>query len=126
MRFGFAGFYLFADINFVLGTIFGVVITLNNRLEHQSILKSGVIVGLAGGLLSSFFISLYEMIISAIFFSPNVAIFFFFLGLSLITGIVVGLIGGALIGTYYTYRDLKNVSEEETIDDDFFDDLIKK
>ena len=121
-----AGIYLFADIHFALGTIFGVIITLNNKPEHQKMLKSGVITSVGGGVLSSAFISLYQMILLAILYGPNIAIFFIYFGVSIISGIVIGLIGGALIATYYTYRELKGEIEEETIEDDFYDDLIKK
>ncbi len=126
MGFIFTGFYLFADIQFVLGTIFGVIITLNNRQQDQALVISGVITGIIGGIISSVFISLYQMILYAIFYGPSISIFLLYLGLSLISGIVIGLIGGAIIATYYTYREMKGESEEETLDDDFFDDLIKK
>ena len=121
----YAGFYLFADIEFALGTIFGVIITLNNRQEHQGILKSGVIVGIMGGILSSAFLSIYEMMLLSITSGPHITIFLFYFGISVISGIVVGLLGGALIGSYYMYKELKGESEEETVDDDFYDDLIK-
>ena len=126
MGFIFAGFYLFADIEFALGTIFGVIITLNNRQEDQSILKTGVIVGITGGIVSSAFIGLYEMILLAILGGPNIGIFLLYFGVSIVTGIVVGLLGGALISTYYMYKEVKGESEEETADDDFYDDLIEK
>jgi Na+/proline symporter len=122
----FTGFYLFADIQFALGTIFGVIITLNNRQQHQGMLISGVITGVIGGIISSVLIGLYQMILIAFFYGPSITIFLLYLGLSLISGIVIGLIGGAIIATYYTYREIKRESEEETLDDDFFDDLIKK
>ena len=122
---GFNGFYLFADIEFALGTIFGVIIALNNKQEDQSILGSGVIVGIAGGILSSVFLGLYEMILFGFLFALNISVFILFFGVSVISGIVIGLIGGALIGSYYMYKELKGESEEETVDDDFYDDLIK-
>ena len=125
MGFSFSGFYLFADIEFALGTIFGVIFALNKRQEDQPILKSGVYTGLIGGILSSILISLYEMIYLAIISGPNIWNFILFLLLSIVSGIVIGLIGGALISTYYTYKDMKVKTEEETLDDDFFDDLIK-
>ncbi|MHA2280796.1 MAG: hypothetical protein ACXAC5_08080 [Promethearchaeota archaeon] len=125
--FDFSGLYLFADIHFVLGTIVGVIITLNNREEHHSILKSGAFTGVIGGILSAFIISFYEMILIAILIVPDITIFMIFLGLSLISGIVIGLIGGSLIATYYTYKEMKGETrEEETLDDDFYDDLIEK
>ena len=125
--FVFSGFYLFADIYFALGTIFGVIITLNNKPEHQKMLNSGAITGAVGGILSSAFISLYQMILLAILYGPNITIFFIYFGVSIISGIVIGLIGGSLIATYYTYKEMKGeTTEEETLEDDFFDDLIKK
>ena len=125
MGFSFSGFYLFADFEFALGTIFGVIFALNKRQEDQPILKSGVYTGLIGGILSSILIGLYEMIYLAIISGPNIWNFILFLLLSIVSGIVIGLIGGALISTYYTYKDMKVETEEETLDDDFFDDLIK-
>ena len=122
---GFNGFYLYADIEFALGTIFGVIIALNNKQEDQSILGSGVIVGIAGGILSSVFLGLYEVILFGFLFAPNISVFILFFGVSVISGIVIGLIGGALIGSYYMYKELKVESEEETVDDDFYDDLLK-
>jgi len=123
--FDFSGLYLFADIEFALGTIFGVVFTLTKREEDHPILKSGVYTGVIGGVLSSVLISLYEMIYYAIILGPNIWNFILFLGVSIVSGIVIGLIGGALISTYFTYKEMKGETEEETLDNDFFDDLTK-
>ena len=51
-KFQFAGFYLYADVEFGLGTVFGVIIALKNRQEDQSILATGAIVGIVVGILS--------------------------------------------------------------------------
>ena len=118
--------YLFADIYFALGTIFGVVITLKNRQEDQSLFKIGVISGLGGGILSSIFIGFYEMILWAIFYILDIFVFLFFFGTSIITGIVIGLLGGALIATYYMYKELKGEAKEDETVDDFLDGLKKK
>lgn len=122
----FDGLYLFADIQFALGTIFGVIITLKNRQQEHSIIKSGAIVGITGGILSSVFIGLYQMILLAIFYFPDISIFFIYFGVSVISGIAIGLIGGALIGSYYMYKEMKGEREDEHLEDDFFDDLIEK
>ncbi|MHA2036796.1 MAG: hypothetical protein ACW98X_10205 [Promethearchaeota archaeon] len=123
----FAGFFLFSDVEFVLGTVFGVIYATHNRQEHQSYLKIGALTGAIGGIISSVLIGLYEFIFIAIIFGPDMGIFFFFLGISLISGIVIGLIGGALIATYYNYKELKGeTKEDDSLKDDFFDDLIKK
>ncbi|MFW9824487.1 MAG: hypothetical protein ACFFE4_16205, partial [Candidatus Thorarchaeota archaeon] len=105
--FVFAGFYLFADVHFVLGTVIGVIFTLNNREKNQGILKSGAFAGVLGGILSAFLISFYQLILIAILIVPDITVFFLYLGLSLISGIAIGLIVGALISTYYTYREMK-------------------
>jgi hypothetical protein len=65
------------------------------------------------------------MILFGFLYAPNISVFILFFGVSVISGIVIGLIGGALIGSYYMYKELKGESEEETVDDDFYDDLIK-
>lgn len=125
-RFEFVGFYLYADIEFVLGTLFGGIIALNKRQEDQSILTTGAIVGVVGGILSAVLIGLYQMIIFAIVYAPDIYIFIFYFGTHVISGIVIGLIVGALTGTYYMYQEVKGESEEEEDEDDFFDDLIEK
>lgn len=123
----FAGFYLYADIEFVIGTILGVGIGLNNYQQDKSILKSGVILGIIGSILSSIFIGFYHLILIAIIFSVlDFSFFLLYFGVSVISGIVIGLLGGALIATYYTYKQEKRRSEQDDSEDDFFDDLIKK
>ncbi|MFW9895133.1 MAG: hypothetical protein ACFFD7_04945 [Candidatus Thorarchaeota archaeon] len=110
-----------------MGTVIGVIFTLNNREKNQKILKSGAITGVLGGVLSAFFISFYQLILIAILIVPDITVFFLYLGLSLISGIAIGLIVGALISTYYTYREMKGETKvkESSIDDDFnFDELI--
>ncbi|MHA2181635.1 MAG: hypothetical protein ACXAAH_09455 [Promethearchaeota archaeon] len=107
-----------------MGTIAGVIFTLSKREEDQAILKTGVITGAIGGVSSSIFISFYQMFLVAVVYVPNITVFFLYLGLSLVSGIVIGLIGGALISTYFTYKEMKGESkEEDLIRDDFYDDL---
>lgn len=122
----FVGFYLLADIEFALGTIFGVITTLNKRQEDQRILLTGAIVGVIGGVLASALIGFYQMIIIAIVYAPDMYVFIFYFGTHLISGIVIGLIGGALSGTYYMYKEVKGESKEEETEDDFFADLMEK
>lgn len=121
--FRFIGFYISGDIQFILGTIFGVTFALKNRQEHQELLKYGVIVGIIGGIVSAFFIAFLKLFLLYVF---NIIIFFvLFLDL-FITAVVVGLIGGALIGTFFMYKELKGENEENGIDNDFYDSLATK
>ncbi len=125
-NFQFVGFYLYADVEFGLGTVVGVIIALNNRQEDQSIMATGAIVGIVGGILSSALIGLYQMIIVAIAFAPEIYVFIFYFGTHVVSGIVIGLVGGALTGTYYMYKEIKGESKKEDEEDDFFKDLIEK
>lgn len=119
--FFYGGTILYADIEFVLGTIFGVIFTLNNRQEDQSIMATGAIVGIVGGIISSALIGLYQMILA-----PHIFVFVYYFGTHIISGIAIGLIGGAFIATYYMYKEIKGESKEEDEEDDFFKDLIEK
>ena len=117
----YGGYLLYADIEFGLGTIFGVIYTLSNRQEDQSIMATGAIVGIAGGIISSALIGLFQMILA-----PNIIVFVYFFGTHIISGIAIGLVGGALTATYYMYKEIKSESKEEDEEDDFFKDLIEK
>ncbi|MHA1985595.1 MAG: hypothetical protein ACW98D_03050 [Promethearchaeota archaeon] len=122
----FVGFYLYNETEFVLGTIIGGIIALNNRQENQSILSTGAIVGAAGGVLSSVLIGFYQMIILAIPFGLDIFIFVFYFLTRVISGIVIGLIVGALTGTFYMYKELKGESNEDETVDDLLDGLKGK
>lgn len=55
--------------------------------------------------------------------------FFYILGIFLLSGVAIGLLTGALIGTYYMYKEMKEdtkVEKDDHLDDDFFNDLIEK
>ncbi|MBY8990613.1 MAG: hypothetical protein KGD58_07665 [Candidatus Lokiarchaeota archaeon] len=123
------GTVLFADLQFLLGSIIGVVYCLGNLQRDQPFLKYGIIVGILGGLFSSVFISLYQTVLLAITGGEtNIFIFFLYLGFTLLSGIVIGLLTGAILGTIYIYKDMKkyDIKEDEHLDDDFFKDLIDK
>lgn len=122
----YTGTFLYADLEFLVGTIFGVVFTLRTREPEQSILKYGAIVGLTGGFLSSLFITVYEVVLIGVFGGINFILFLMFFGFVALSGIVIGLIVGAIIGSYYMYKEMKGESEDEHLEDDFFDDLIEK
>ena len=122
------GTVLFADLQFLSGSVIGVIYTLRNCQPDQPFMKYGIIVGIIGGVLSSVFISLYQTIILSITGEGNIIIFFLYLGFTLLSGVVIGLLTGAIIGTIYVYRDMKGDDDvkDEHFDDDFFKDLIDK
>lgn len=114
------GFFLFADLEFVLGTLFGVIFFLKNRRPDQSILKYGIVVGIVGGIISSIFISLYMWILFFYF-----SFFIAYLVNTLITGIVIGLLIGVILNFYFMYKEAKGEDKEEYYGDEFFKDLIE-
>jgi len=123
----FIGFYLVADLEFLVGSIFGVVNFFKNREPNQDFFKYGIIVGIFGGILSCVFISIYQTMLVLITVSGPVTVFFFYFILTIISGAVIGLLTGALIAVYYMYKDMKGDKvEKEHFDDDFFKDLIDK
>ncbi|MEE9379680.1 MAG: hypothetical protein V3V33_16770 [Candidatus Lokiarchaeia archaeon] len=111
------GYFLFADLEYLLGTVFGVIFFLKNRREDQSILKFGIIVGIVGAIISSIFISLYQWILLFYFYY-----FLVYLAYSLISGVFIGLLFGAILSAYFMYKEVKG---EKYIDDDFYKDLIE-
>ncbi|TKJ20730.1 MAG: hypothetical protein CEE43_11745 [Promethearchaeota archaeon Loki_b32] len=117
----FLRFFLFADPEYILGTLFGVIFFLKNRRPDQSILKYGVVVGIVGGIISSFFISLYQWILLFYF-----SVFIAYLVTTLITGVFIGLLIGAILSAYFMYKEVKGEGKEEYYDDEFFKDLIEE
>lgn len=121
------GFFLFADLEFAVGSVFGIIYFFRIREPHQDLLKYGVIVGVFGGILSCIFISIYQTIVVMITVTGPITVFFLYLGFTFLSGAVVGLLIGALVSVIYVYKDMKGEKEEEEhFDDEFFKDLIDK
>jgi hypothetical protein len=116
----YTGYFLFADLEFLLGTIFGEIFFLKNRREEQSYLKFGIIVGVVGGIIASIFISLYQWILLFYF-----AYFVAYLVNTLISGIFIGLLIGAILSAYFMYKEVKGERKDEYYGDEFFKDLIE-
>lgn len=113
------GFFLFADLQFSLGTVFGVYYFIKTRQPDQSILKYGVIIGIVGGMISAFFISLYQILLL------DSSYFLGYLLGGLISGVFVGFLIGVIICVYFMYKEVKEERPEKHYDDDFFKDLIE-
>ena len=123
----YSGIALFADLEFLAGSVVGVIYFLKTREPHQEMLKYGVYVGILGGILSCIFISIYQTILVMITIAGPVTVFFLYLGFTFLSGAVIGLLVGAIIAVYFVYKDMKGDKvEEEHFDDDFFKDLIDK
>jgi len=125
-RFFYAGYLLFADLQLLAGSIIGVRFTLKNQKEEQATLKTGVITGLGGGVLATLLMSIFEWIIFSLVeeFNPFALLIFF--GYYVISGVVIGLLMGAIVSTYFMYIEVKRPEEvDKHIDEDFFKDLIE-
>ncbi len=118
-----SGYLLGADLQFFLGLLFGVIYALRKKTDDQTYLKCGLIVGIIGGVLSAFIISLGFTLV----FLWIIIDFFAFFGYLLITAIVIGLLIGGIISSYFMYTELKGDRDEgeDRIDDDFYKDLIE-
>ncbi|MFW9988016.1 MAG: hypothetical protein ACFFC3_05115 [Candidatus Odinarchaeota archaeon] len=118
----FEGVYLNFDLQFFIGSVIGVIYALRNRTSDQKILSCGIIVGIFGGIISAFLISLLYTLI----YYPNFGFFLFFFIIIVLTGIPVGILGGGIISVYFMYLEMKSErSDEDRYDDDFYKDLIK-
>ena len=119
----YAGSILGSDLQFLLGLLFGVIYSLRTKPYNQTYLKCGLIVGIIGGVLSAFVISLGSTLV----FLWTIIGFFTYFGYLLITAVVIGLLFGGIISTYFMYNELKGDKddEEDHIDEDFYKDLIE-
>ena len=121
----YAGYLLFADLQLLIGAIIGVRFTLKNQKTEQATLKTGVITGIGGGALAILFISVYEWIGFSLVEGFNIIVFFVFFGFYIISGEVVGLLMGAMVSSFYMYKEVERPEEDKHIDEEFFKDLIE-
>lgn len=118
---GWYGLYMLKDLEYLVGAIVGILFALKNRNPDQRPIKFGIITGLVGGVLASIAPAFYIVI----FFHLGIFWIIIYMGLLSITGIALGLIIGAILGWYYNNKDIRE-KEDDTISDDFFQDLIEK
>lgn len=120
----FAGFFLFSDIQFIIGVLIGEIYALKNLTSDQTYLKCGIIVGVFGGVLAAFAVSIWD----TVYYFLNFIGFLVVFGNFIITGAIIGLIIGGIMGSFFMYREMKEDTYEEekrTIDEDFYKDLIE-
>ncbi|MFX1312395.1 MAG: hypothetical protein ACFFHD_07260 [Promethearchaeota archaeon] len=123
----FTGFFLYADIHFFIGSLVGTYLSIKNRNSDESITTYGLLVGILGAFISAFFISLYVTIIYVVLRGIGLIVFFYNLLYSSISGLAIGSIVGALMATYFNYKDVgKEKKKKDDFDNDFFKDLIEE
>jgi hypothetical protein len=105
-------FYLFlpyrvvfsGDIQMIIGLIIGVYFALKNKrnyLKLNSEIKTGLLVGILGGLLSAISIGLYQWIVIISIYGFLIISLLYSLTVLIIEGLVLGLAVGYLIGFYF-------------------------
>ncbi|MCJ7647217.1 MAG: hypothetical protein MUP85_01260 [Candidatus Lokiarchaeota archaeon] len=105
------GIIFMADIFLVVGNCIGLYFTFRYRKESQSHIKTGIIVGLAGSVLSLLLISCFDWIFFIIpAYGFNVILLLqytlYLFGYSGIMYILVGIILGYIFGNYYRNREV--------------------
>ena len=105
------GIFFIADIFLVVGSFIGLYFTFRYKKESQSHIKIGIIVGLAGSVLSLLLISCFDWIF---YFIPThgfdfilllqyTLFLFWYYG---IMYVLVGIILGYIFGSYYRNREV--------------------
>ena len=115
------GVFLFVDLQFLIGTVFGVIYFIKKRRPDQSILLYCVVVGIVGGIFAALFISIYQWILLV-----DIYMFVIYFIPCLITGVFIGFLIGVIISVYYMYKEVKGERPEKHYDDDFFKELIEE
>ena len=96
------GFIFLADIYLVIGCCIGLYFTFKNKIESQSYIKTGIIVGLIGSVLSLLLIGILYSLVFGIDFIQLILFLFINNG---IMYVVVGIILGYIFGSSYRNKE---------------------
>ena len=103
------GFFFMADIYLVIGGGIGLYFTLKNRKESQSHIKTGIIVGLIGSVLSLFLIVFFDWILYSLDHGFDLILFLnYIFYVFVVNGLMYALVGvilGYIFG--YFYRNIE-------------------
>ena len=113
----FYGFVFLADLFLVIAGVIGLYFTFKYRKESQPHIKTGVIVGVTGSVLSLLLISFFVWILVSLDLGFDFILFLryilSFFGVYGILYVLVGIILGYLMGNYYRKRE--NVGKESPL-----------
>jgi hypothetical protein len=98
-------FFFLADIHLIIGNCFGLYFTFKNRIETQSHIKTGLIVGLVGSLLSLLLIAIFVWIFYLFDFMLFLQYLYYLFVSFGILFILVGIVLGYLFGNRYKKRE---------------------
>lgn len=111
------------DIDMIFGAIIGLMFSLKNRKVDQEFMKTSLLVGIIGAILSAISFTLFRLIIELIIIGSIYISFIVFYLINLMLALAIGLIFGVIFGYYYSR---KSGETKSSIEDDFFEDLIEK
>ena len=104
------GFFFMADIYLVIGGGFGLYFTFKYRKESQSHIKTGLIVGLIGSVLSLLLIGFFDWMIYSLEYGFDLILFLnYMLYVFVVNGlmyVLVGVILGYLFGYFYRNKEV--------------------
>ena len=104
------GIFFMADIFLVIGVGIGLYITFKNINESQSPIKTGLIVGLTGSLLSLLLIGLFTWIFYSLNYGLDFLLLLEYLAiLFLVDGIMYAIVGIVLGYFYGSYNKRKEI-----------------
>ena len=121
-------FFYPGDIDLFFGGIVALIFALKNRKEYQSALKTALIVGLFGAILSAVSISIFEWFFFIVVVGFSFTYFLSLLVTFLIIAIPIGLVLGFLIGYIYNRKNRKSSKSKSNskYTDEYLEDLLKK
>jgi len=116
------------DIDLIFGGVVGLLFTLKNRKEHQNALKTSLLVGLIGAILSAVSISIFEWVLFIVYIGFSFTAFWSILIAILLIAFVVGLILSLLIGYIYYRKDLRlsKSKSNSKYTDEYLEDFLNK
>lgn len=118
-----AGIFYLGDLQMTIGCIIGTIFALKNIRSNQSFLIYGVIVGLGGTILTAISCSIFDWITLSAIEGFNLSYFLIILGFFFIEAIIIGLLIGGIIGSYY-YFTHKTSIETSIKEEEFYKSLI--
>lgn len=116
------------DIDLIFGGVVGLLFALKNRKEHQNALKTSMLVGLIGAILSAVSIGIFESVLFIVSIGFSFTAFWSILIAILLIAFVVGLILSLLIGYIYYRKDLRlsKSKSKSKYTDEYLENLLKK
>ena len=98
----------YGDIYYTIGAISALILTFKNRKPHQLFIKTGIIVGIGGAVISSFLISIFQWFLYILLVNMDI----FILGAYIMNFTPFALIIGIIIGYFYGSYKRKQVERD--------------